>query len=165
MRKRKAREIPARLNLPSNFDRKAAKKIEEAASRPTTEGPTEEELLIFRREVSSRRKNIIATWLFWFFLGLFGAHRFYLGRFRSGIVILSIDLFIGVGFVLSLALHIINALFGFAVGLAIITILVWFVVDIFLIPVMLRRDRRQLAEEVRRELVVERGGEANALAA
>ena len=70
----------------------------------------------------------------------------------------AIALFIMLGFILSLALHIINALFGFAIGLAIIAILIWFVVDIFLIPGMLRRDRQQIEKEVLREMVAKRGG-------
>ena len=106
--------------------------------------------------MKSRRKSVVAAWSLWLFLGLFAAHRFYLGHFRSGIVVLSLDLFIIVGFVLSLTFHIINAVFGTAIGLAIVAVLLWFVVDIFLLPLMLRRDRLLVQAEVMKELIAQR---------
>jgi len=122
----------------------------------------EEELLILRREVKSRRKSVITAWLLWLFLGIFAAHRFYLGHFRSGIVMLSLDLFIIVGFILSLAFHIINAAFGIAIGFAILTILGWFVVDIFMLPFMLRKDRLIVQGEVLAEITARRASPPSA---
>ena len=111
--------------------------------------------------MKSRRKSIVAAWSLWLFLGLFAAHRFYLGHFRSGVVILSLDLFIIVGFVLSLAFHIINAVFGTAIGLAILIVLIWFVVDIFLLPLMLRRDRLLVQDAVLQEIIAKRASDAS----
>ena len=75
---------------------------------------------------SSMRKETSVAYLLWFFLGEFGAHRFYLGKSGSAIamlliVLISIPLaFVFVGY------------FGF------FTVFVWWVVDAFLIPGWIR---------------------------
>jgi TM2 domain-containing membrane protein YozV len=86
---------------------------------------TNEQLLIETR-VSNDGKNVLVAYLLWFFLGVFSAHRFYLGR--PGTAILQIlSYFILVGFV-------------------------WWVIDFFLIPGMVREEndalRRRLADEL-----------------
>jgi TM2 domain-containing membrane protein YozV len=86
---------------------------------------TNEQLLIETR-VSNDGKNVLVAYLLWFFLGVFSAHRFYLGR--PGTAILQIlSYFILIGFV-------------------------WWVIDFFLIPGMVREEndalRRRLADEL-----------------
>jgi TM2 domain-containing membrane protein YozV len=86
---------------------------------------TNEQLLIETR-VSNDGKNVLVAYLLWFFLGVFSAHRFYLGR--PGTAILQIlSYFILIGFL-------------------------WWVVDFFLIPGMVRGEndelRRRLADEL-----------------
>ena len=92
---------------------------------------TERELLILRQEVENRRKSVAAVWLLWVFLGLFGAHRFYLGRVGTGVAML---LTIG----------------GF---------FIWALVDAFLIPGMLRANQHKVEAEVLGEIAAirERG--------
>lgn len=85
---------------------------------------TERELLILRQETDTRKKSATATWLLWLFLGVFGAHRFYLGRIGTGIAML-----ITLG------------------GL-----LIWDLVDAFLIPGMLRADKRRVETELLEEI-------------
>lgn len=85
---------------------------------------TERELLILRQEVDSRKKSVAATWLLWLFLGEFGAHRFYLGRVGTGIAML----------------------------LTLGGIFIWALVDAFLIPGMLRANKRQVEKEVMEEI-------------
>lgn len=85
---------------------------------------TERELLILREEVDSRKKSVAATWLLWLFLGVFGAHRFYLGRIGTGIAML----------------------------LTVGGLLIWSLVDAFLIPGMLRANKRQVQKEVLEEI-------------
>lgn len=82
------------------------------------------ELLILRQETENRKKNPVVMWLLWLFLGGFGAHRFYVGRIGTGIAM-----------VLTLG--------GF---------IIWSVVDIFLIPGMLRANKRKIEAEVLEEI-------------
>lgn len=89
---------------------------------------TERELLILRQEVDSRKKSVAATWLLWLFLGEFGAHRFYLGRVGTGIAML----------------------------LTLGGLLIWALVDAFLIPGMLRANKREVEVEVLQEIAAMR---------
>lgn len=84
----------------------------------------------------SEKKSSGISYLLWFFLGGFGAHRFYLGRTQSAIAMLVIYvlsillLFVGVGII----------------GLAAIGI--WWIVDAFLIPGMAREINQALVERI-----------------
>jgi TM2 domain-containing membrane protein YozV len=67
-------------------------------------------------------KSTVAAYLLWFFLGAFGAHRFYMGRTGSGLGMLGLCLG-------SMLLSV------FVIGLIGLPILaVWWLVDAFLIP-------------------------------
>jgi len=78
---------------------------------------TNEQLLIESR-IANDGKNLVVAYLFWFFLGAFSAHRFYLGR--PGTAILQIlSYFILIGFI-------------------------WLFVDLFLIPGMVRKKNDDL---------------------
>ncbi len=96
----------------------------ERIPRLTVHDLTERELLILRQEVDSRKKSVAATWLLWLFLGEFGAHRFYLGRVGSGVAML----------------------------LTLGGLLIWALVDAFLIPGMLRANKREVEAEVLQEI-------------
>lgn len=85
---------------------------------------TERELLILRQETDTRKKSATATWLLWLFLAEFGAHRFYLGRIGTGIAML----------------------------LTLGGLLIWALVDAFLIPGMLRADKRRVETEILEEI-------------
>ncbi len=89
---------------------------------------TERELLILRQEVDSRKKSVAATWLLWLFLGELGAHRFYLGRIGTGIAML----------------------------LTLGGLFIWALVDAFLVPGMLRANKRQVEKEVMEEIAAMR---------
>ena len=89
---------------------------------------TERELLILRQEVDSRKKSVAATWLLWLFLGELGAHRFYLGRVGSGIAML----------------------------LTLGGLFIWALVDAFLVPGMLRANKREVEAEVLQEIAAMR---------
>ena len=71
-------------------------------------------------------KELVVAYLLLFFLGTLGAHRFYLGRTGSAIAMLSLTL---VGALLSIVLV------GF---LLLFTVAVWWFVDLFLTPGMVR---------------------------
>jgi TM2 domain-containing membrane protein YozV len=74
----------------------------------------------------ANKKTALVAYILWFFLGLFGAHNFYLGR--TGVAVAQL--------ILSLIL----------VGLVIT--FVWVIVDAFLIPGWVRRQNNLLAEQL-----------------
>jgi TM2 domain-containing membrane protein YozV len=70
----------------------------------------------------ANKKAALVAYLFWFFLGGFGAHRFYLGRTGGG-----------VGQLLLLILGLLTAALG--IGMLFLVVLgIWVIVDAFLIP-------------------------------
>ncbi len=75
----------------------------------------------------ANRKSVAATYLLWFFLGIFGAHRFYAGSKKTGIAQLILLVIPIVGWAL-LAL--------------------WLLADLFLIPGLVRDYNMQLIEEI-----------------
>lgn len=72
-----------------------------------------------------KRSDVIA-YVAWFILGLVGVHRLYLDRFASGIVMLVLTL----------------SIMGFPITL------VWWAVDGFLIPGMIREENTALAVRI-----------------
>ncbi|MBB4041237.1 TM2 domain-containing membrane protein YozV [Microvirga flocculans] len=86
---------------------------------------TEQHLLIETR-VTNEGPSIVVAYLFWFFLGIFSAHRFYLGR--PGTAILQIlSFFVLIGFV-------------------------WLFIDLFLIPGMVRSKQQELRQRLAYQL-------------
>lgn len=79
----------------------------------------------------ANKKSQGASFLLWFFLGGFGAHRFYLGRTGTAIAQLLLGLLGWLPFFLGWA----------ALG-------VWWLIDAFLIPDMLRQHNMALADQV-----------------
>ncbi len=70
--------------------------------------------------------SMLLAYVFWFFLGLFGAHRFYLGRPGSAIVqLLTCLIVIGV---------------------------LWVLVDLFLIPGMVRARQDEMRRRIAHEM-------------
>ena len=74
----------------------------------------------------ANKKTALVAYLLWFFLGLFGAHNFYLGRIGVAVTQLILSLIV--------------------VGM-IITIF-WVLVDAFLIPGWIRRENNLLAAQL-----------------
>jgi TM2 domain-containing membrane protein YozV len=83
------------------------------------------------------KKSALIAYLLWFFLGLFGVHRFYLGRVGTGLGMLVLH---GISWVLA---FILIGYLGFAVlGL-------WWLIDALLIPGMTRSHNNRLIESLR----------------
>ena len=85
---------------------------------------TQQQMLIEQR-VTNEAKSVGATYLLWFFLWFFSAHRFYLGRPGSAILQI-LSYFIIVGFI-------------------------WVLIDAFLIPGMVQQQK----DDVRRRLTAD----------
>ncbi|RWD35588.1 MAG: TM2 domain-containing protein [Mesorhizobium sp.] len=102
---------------------------------------TQEQILIEQR-VTNEAKSTGVAYLFWFFLGPLGAHRFYLGRTGTGIAQLLLFIFgwmtivAGVGALL-------------LVGLGI-----WALVDAFLIPGMIQAHKREVRKQLGMDVLI-----------
>lgn len=49
------------------------------------QGLTQEQMTILASEFDMKKKTKVITFILWFFLGVFGAHRFYLGHIGLGV--------------------------------------------------------------------------------
>ena len=86
----------------------------------------------------ANRKSVGVAYLLWFFLGMFGAHRFYLGE--TGTAVAQLLLLI-VGAVLTIVL----------IGFLLLGVLgVWVLLDAVLIPGIVRRHNIELADRLTR---------------
>lgn len=92
-----------------------------------------EQQLLIEARIANERKSTGVAYAFWFFLGIVSAHRFYLGRPVSAI------------------LQIISYIF--VVGV------VWWIVDAFLIPDMIRKHQAQLRSEMLHQVSVTNAGQ------
>lgn len=79
----------------------------------------------------ANRKSTGATYLLWFFLGTFGAHRFYLGRISSGVGMLML------------------ALLGWLpLFLGWVALGIWWLIDAFLIPDIIRAENMKAIDRI-----------------
>ncbi|WP_058302545.1 TM2 domain-containing protein [Gorillibacterium timonense] len=69
------------------------------------------ELLLLESELKNQGKNMVVAYVLWYFLGMFGAHRFYMGKTGSAVAQLILTLTV--------------------IGLIVTAI--WWIVDAFLI--------------------------------
>jgi TM2 domain-containing membrane protein YozV len=84
------------------------------------------------------KKSLLASYVLWFFLGYIGAHRFYLGRPVSGLLMLALS---AVTLVISLVS------FGFLAFLWVIVGL-WWLIDALLIPGIVAGRNSRMADRV-----------------
>ena len=84
----------------------------------------------------ANKKSMLVAYLFWFFLGVFGAHRFYCGKTGSGIA--QIVMF-GAGCLLTLV---------FIGVFVLIALYIWVLIDAFLIPGWIRSQNTLLAAQL-----------------
>lgn len=101
-------------------------------------GLTTQDQILIEQRVANEAKSTGVAYALWFFLGLAGAHRFYLGQKRTGFVML--------------ALFVVGMLtVAIGIGSVFVAIVaVWALVDAFLIPGMVKKHR----DDTRRTLGV-----------
>lgn len=92
--------------------------------------------LYVEKRIANERSSAIVAYGLWVFFGFFGAHRLYLGRWASGLMMLAL---LGIGTLTA------PILIGY-VPLVVLTI--WWLMDLVLIAGMIRRD----VEEMRSNL-------------
>jgi TM2 domain-containing membrane protein YozV len=88
------------------------------------------ELLLLDSELKNRGKSMVVAYLLWYFLGLVGAHRFYMGRTGSAIAQLILSITV--------------------VGLIVTSI--WWIVDAFLTHQWVKDKNHELESKVLAEL-------------
>ena len=96
-----------------------------------TEGEVRDDSVRQQLLLEAKRNSTGAAYLLWFFLGGFGAHRFYLGKTGSA-----------VGQLLLLLLGWIPLFLGW------IALGIWWIVDAFLIPDIIRVDNLQTIQDI-----------------
>lgn len=101
---------------------------------------TTQDRMLIEQRVSNDAKSVLVAYILWFFAGLAGAHRFYLGRGLSGLILLLCSLF---GFILAAA--------GIGIVLLIISGL-WLLWDLIAIPGMAERHKAKLRDKLAEEL-------------
>lgn len=91
-----------------------------------------EDLLFVNSEVEKRKRNMVVAYLLWFFVGIFGAHRYYFGKTKSAIAMtLIVVLTIGLGSLIT--------------G-------IWAVVDAFLMPKWSKEEIETIETETIQQL-------------
>lgn len=96
-------------------------------------------------QVEDRRKQTWIVWLLWFFTGLVGGHRFYMGKTGSGVAMAILSV---VGWATS---WLIIGLLPLAI------VFIWAFVDLFLISGWLREDKDKTRQAVERDLQLRKG--------
>lgn len=84
------------------------------------------------------KKSLLVAYLLWFFLGYIGAHRFYLGRPVSALMMLALS---GVVLVLTLITFGLLSFLWFIVGL-------WWLIDALLIPGIVAGRNSSIADQI-----------------
>lgn len=95
--------------------------------------PSNDAIAMMRYDAN--KKSIVVAYLLWFFLGMFGVHRFYLGRTGSGLLLLLLTLVSGVLYIV-------------IVGMILMGIpALWWLIDALLIPGLVRDYNNRLITE------------------
>jgi len=93
------------------------------------------EMLIEQKVANAQRSTGVA-YLLWFFLGGFGAHRFYLGKTGTAVA------------------QLIITIVGFFTLIPLIVTGIWLLVDLFLIPGIIREHSEKVRHDARLEVAL-----------
>ncbi|MEC1719129.1 TM2 domain-containing protein [Schinkia azotoformans] len=98
---------------------------------------TSQELQMLSSEMEKRQKQVVVTWLLWFFLGSLGGHRYYLGR--TGTAIAQTLTLGGLG--------------------------IWALIDLFLISGMIRQENEKIEMNIIQDIQLMKKAKMNEAAA
>ena len=96
--------------------------------------------LLIETKLGNRQRSLGAAYVLLVLLGGFGAHRLYLGKKDTGLIMLVLGILSWVTL-------------GFGVGLVIMVgLLIWCIVDLFLVPRMREEQNNAIRAEIEAEL-------------
>jgi len=136
---------------------------------------TTEQQILIEQKVTNYGKSTLLAYLLWFFLAGWGVHRFYLGHIKSALAMIALTLINTIFLVIPFMIQLFKLsacmeryprsydrmcggfdnLFGglmFIGAAAAVAIAVWFIVDAFLIPGMVRRKNDELRQRLSAEM-------------
>ncbi|WP_059041837.1 MULTISPECIES: TM2 domain-containing protein [Paenibacillus] len=93
------------------------------------------ELLLLESEVKNQGKNMFVAYILWYFLGIFGGHRFYMGKIGTAVTQLILSLTV-VGLI--------------ATG-------IWWIVDAFLVHTWVKRHNGEVENRIIDRIFYDRG--------
>jgi TM2 domain-containing membrane protein YozV len=108
---------------------------------------TTQQQMLAEQRLSNDKKSTFVAYLLWFFLGGFGAHRFYLGKTKGAVAQL---LLLIIGWVTAVIF------IGFAL---LIALGIWLIVDAFLIPGMIAEDTSAARTRILNEIAAMGGSD------
>jgi TM2 domain-containing membrane protein YozV len=124
-------QTPAQAQAPAQ-PQTSTKPSQEAVARMT----------LVETRLANEKKSMVLAYILWFFFGTFGGHCFYLGKTGQGIIRLA-------AFVVALAMMMSGSLAASHYATIIFVVLaIWVLVDLFLIPRMIRQDTEQRRERL-----------------
>lgn len=94
---------------------------------------TTQERILVNSEVEKRKKSTVAAYLLWWFTGIIGGHRYYMGKTGSAV-----------------AMTLITVL---TFGIGIIVTGIWWIVDAFLIPRWIQEDQDRIEVQAAIEIL------------
>ena len=93
-----------------------------------------QEKLLVDNQVANKSKKAVVAWLLWLFLGGFGAHRFYMGRTGTAVVMLILSL----------------TFFGTIISVP------WMIIDAFRIQGWIHQNQEQIEQEAITQVLADR---------
>ncbi|PYI56992.1 TM2 domain-containing protein [Paenibacillus flagellatus] len=94
------------------------------------------ELLLLDQEVKNHGKNMVVAYILWYFLGLFGGHRFYMRKKGSAIAQLILSLTV----------------------IGMIATSIWWLVDAFLLHTWVKDHNRDVEGRIMEQIVRQKQG-------
>ncbi|GEK07645.1 TM2 domain-containing protein [Schleiferilactobacillus harbinensis] len=94
---------------------------------------TTQERILVNSEVEKRKKSTVAAYVLWWFTGIIGGHRYYMGKTGSAV-----------------AMTLITVL---TFGIGIIVTGIWWIVDAFLIPRWIQEDQDRIEVQAAIEIL------------
>lgn len=96
------------------------------------------ELMLLESEVKNQGKNMVVAYILWYFLGLFGGHRFYMGRTGTAVTQLILSITV--------------------IGL--IATCIWWIVDAFLVHTWVKQYNAEIENRIIDRIFLDRGRSA-----